>query len=214
MIRKYSLQMSHCGVRILPIILGLMIFLTGCNLPARGIPSLDQTQIAVAVQLTQVAVHSAQGTHSQGQLVQATISAQETAISQQATQIVQGATQFPVASPQQPQLQATTIPPTETSSQAASIIPSDTPPQQLVNVPPSETSTSPMASTQAPAETQQMAVTPLSQLSSADFENFMKSASILLYEDMAHILRLFASLRKRLIRWGLIIWMSAARKDG
>jgi len=61
MLRIISIRMSHRNVRVLPFILGLMIFLTGCNLPVRGMPSLDETQIVVAVQLTQIAAQSAQG---------------------------------------------------------------------------------------------------------------------------------------------------------
>jgi len=203
MLRIISIRMSHRNVRVLPFILGLMIFLTGCNLPVRGMPSLDETQIAVAVQLTQIAAQSAQGTPSEGDLVQATINAQATAISQQATQIVQGAPQFPVASTQEPQLQATLIPPTETPPQASIILPSDTPAQQIVNVPPSETSISPMANTQVPVETPLIAITPLSQFSSADFESFLKSASILLYEDMGAYPETFRFVKKTLDSMGL-----------
>lgn len=141
---------------------GLLLVITACNMPTKTNSSLDSTKAVLDVQSTvnaQQASQNAQATVRAGEATRIAQDVLATSLAGQATQLAQQATQ-------QAQQAAQLSQATPTSPPATIAPPPTNPPSE---VPP----TSPPPPTEIPPSP-----TP-------DFEAMMKSAKILLFEDMA-----------------------------
>lgn len=177
-------------LRSLCALLLLSLLGVSCNLPtiSSADPSLAQTQMALAVQQTMLAQQVQQNT-------QGTIDAQQATIIAQAAQATQLAVQAADLTAQAAELAAQPAPPTAdtAATQVALAVQATLAAQSAANPSPAP------ADTQAPApET----AAPTS-VSDEDFKAMMKSANILLYEDIVNIPRLPRYVKKTLDSMGL-----------
>jgi len=151
----------------------LIPMIVSCGVSIPGNQSLQQTQIALGIQQTQLAMQSAQDAASQQQSLQATIDA----LSFQATQAVLGQAAQPQEAEQPPQPIAPTLPPSQEGA---------------------------VSQTQAPAEAQPTLPPPAAQVTPLeDIDALMRSAHILLFEDMIQYTSTIRFVKKTLDRMGL-----------
>ncbi len=161
--RALSTQFSPIGVLFFVITFVLIVGLA-CNTPTTE--SSNKTQVALNVKATQAAMSKTQTAEAANALAADTDPASEVT-DQQATQIAQTATQMAI------DVQSTVN--AQQLTQAAASTPTHTPS-------PTPTQT-PEAASDQPAE-DQSSTQSQSTFNESDFETWMKSASILLFEDM------------------------------